>query len=108
MITNSAITGSYTENPFWYEQFDLRKIRILRGGQPIVDIEAPDNCLFFDTTLKAKNFQDDNPSFPIDNFKDSHVLVFDLTRIQGATEICHYPVLIGEPVKLELNFTFPV
>ena len=28
--TNSAITGSYNENPFWYQQFDLRQIRILR------------------------------------------------------------------------------
>ena len=30
MNTNSAFTGSYTENPFWYQQFDLRQIRILR------------------------------------------------------------------------------
>ena len=27
MNTNSAFTGSYTENPFWYQQFDLRQIR---------------------------------------------------------------------------------
>ena len=32
MITNSAFTGSFTENPFWYQQFDLRQIGILRGG----------------------------------------------------------------------------
>ncbi len=30
MNTNSAFTGSYTENPFWYQQFDLRQIKILR------------------------------------------------------------------------------
>ena len=30
MNTNSAFTGSSTESPFWYQQFDLRKIRILR------------------------------------------------------------------------------
>ena len=40
----SAFTGSYTENPFWYQQFDLRQIRILRGGQLIVDFDAADNC----------------------------------------------------------------
>ena len=34
MNKNSAFTSSYTENPFWYQQFDLRQIRILRGGQP--------------------------------------------------------------------------
>ena len=30
MNTNSAFTSSFTENPFWYQQFDLRQIRILR------------------------------------------------------------------------------
>ena len=29
MNTNSAFTGSYSENPFWYQQFELRQIRIL-------------------------------------------------------------------------------
>ena len=38
MITNSAFTGSYTENPFWYQRFDLSQIRKFRGGQPIVDL----------------------------------------------------------------------
>ena len=32
MNTNSAFTGSFTENPFWYQQFELREFRILRGG----------------------------------------------------------------------------
>ena len=52
------------------------------------------------------NFQDDIPSIPIVNFKDHHVLIFDLTSMQDATEKCHYPELVGEPLRLELNFTF--
>ena len=33
MNTNSALTGIFfTENPYWYQQFDLRQIRILRRG----------------------------------------------------------------------------
>ena len=108
MNTNSAFTGSYTENPFWYQQFDLRQIRILRGGQPIVDFDAADNCRLYVTTMKAMNFQDDIPSIPSDNFKDQYVLVFDLTSMQGATENCHYPELVEEPLRLELNFTFPL
>ena len=108
MNTNSAFTGSYTENPFWYQQFDLRQISILTGGQPIVDFDAADNCCLCVTTMKAMNFQDDIPSIPIDNFKDHYVLVFDLTSMQDATENCHYPELVGEPLRLELNFTFPL
>ena len=58
--------------------------------------------------MKAMNFQDDIPSIPIDDFKDHHVLVFDLTSMQDATENCHYPELVGEPLRLELNFTNPL
>ena len=108
MNTNSAFTAFYTENPFWYQQFELRQIRILRGGQPIVDFDAVDNCRLYVTTMKAMNFQDDIPSISIDNFKDHYVLVFDLTSMQDATENCHYPELVGEPLRLELNFTFPL
>ena len=35
MNTNSAFTGSFTEDPFWYQQFDLRQNRILRGDSQL-------------------------------------------------------------------------
>ena len=108
MITNSAFTGFYTKNPFWYQQFELRQNRLLKGGQPIVDFDAADNCWLYVTTMKALNFQDDIPSNPIDNFKDHYVLVFDLTSMQDATENCHYPEFVGEPLRLVLHFTFPL
>ena len=108
MNTNSVFTGSFTENPFWYQQFDLRQIRILRSGQPIVDFDTVDNCRLYVTTMKAMNFQNDIPSIPIDDFKDHYELVFDLTSMQDATENCHYPKIVGEPLRLELNFTHPL
>ena len=108
MNTNSAFTGSCTENPFWYQQFELRQIRILRRVQPIIDFDAADNCRLYVTTMKAMNFQDDIPSIPIDNFKENYVLAFDLISMQDATENCHYPELIEEPLRLELNSTFPL
>ena len=55
--------------------------------------------------MKAMNFQDDIPSIPIDDFKHHYVLVFYLTSMQDATEICHYPELVGEQLRLEINFT---
>ena len=108
MNTNSAFTGSFTQNPFWYQQFDLRQIRILGGAQPIVDFDTADNCRLYVTTIKAMSFQDDIPSIPSDDFKDHYVLVFDLTSMQDATENCLYPILVGEPLRLELNFTYPL
>ena len=108
MNTNSAFTGSHTENPIWYQQFDHRQIKILRGGQPIVDFDAADNCRHCVTTMKAMNFQDDIRSTPIDNFEDHYVLVSVLTLMQDAAENCHYRELVGEPLRLELNLTYPL
>ena len=34
--------------------------------------------------------------------------MFDLTSMQDATGNCHYPENVGEPLRLELNFTFPL
>ena len=58
--------------------------------------------------MKATNFKNDIPSIPVDNFKDHYVLVFDLTSMEDATEHCHYPELIGEPLRLELYFSSPL
>ena len=108
MNTISSFTRSFTENPFWYQQFDLRQFRKLRGGQPFIDFDTADNCRLLVTTMKAKNFQDDISSIPVDDFKDHYVLVFDLTSMQDATENCHYPELVGEPLRLEISFTNPL
>ena len=84
-----CITGPYTENQFWYQKFDLRQLRILRGDQPVVDFDAEDNCRLYLTTIKAMNFQDVIPSIPIANFREHYVLVFDLPSMQDATGNCH-------------------
>ena len=55
MITNSALTGSYTENPFLFQHSDLRIFRILRGDQTLVEFDTPNNCDLNVTTLKAMN-----------------------------------------------------
>ena len=108
MNTNSAFTGSYTENPFWFQQLDVRQTRTLREGQPIVDFDTVDNCRHYVTTMKAMNFQDDITSIPIDNFKDHYVLVFSLTSMQDATENWHYPELVREPMRQDIIFNFPL
>ena len=63
--------------------------------------------MFYDN--ESKELDDDIPSIPIDNFKNHYVLVFDLTSMQDvASENCQYPEVVGEPLRLELNFTFPL
>ena len=60
------------------------------------------------TTRKAMNFQDDVPSIPIENLKNHYVLVFDLISMLDAAEKIQNPELLGEPLTLELNFTYPL
>ena len=62
MNTNSAFFECYTENLFGYQPFDLRQLRILRGRQQIVDVDAADNCRLYVTTMKAMKFPNDIPS----------------------------------------------
>ena len=82
--------------------------RTLRTNKPDVDFDAANKCCLYVTKMKAMKFQEDIPSVPIDNFKDHYVLVFDLTSMQDATENCRCGKLVGEPQRLELNFTYPV
>ena len=103
---NSAFMGSYTESPFWYQQFDPRQIRTLRRDHRIVDFDAADIYRLHVTTVKAMNSLDGIHSIPVKNSEDQYVLVFDLTPMQDATAKCQQPELVGEPLRLELNFTF--
>ena len=102
----SAFIGWFTENPLWFQQFELRQFKILNGGQPIVDFVLADNCRLYVTTMEAMNFQDEAPQFQL--IISKYVLVFDLTSMQDANENCHCPELVGEPLTLELGFTFPL
>ena len=65
MKTNSAFTGSFTENPLWYQKFDVRQIIILREGQPNVDSDAADNCRLYVTTSKTMKIKMVSPQFQL-------------------------------------------
>ena len=83
----TALTGSYTGSPFWYQQFNLRRIRILRSGRTILDFHVADHFHIQVTTMKALKVQEDVLSIPIDIFIDHFEQVFDLTSIHYAAEI---------------------
>ena len=58
--------------------------------------------------MKELNVQDGIPSISLDSFNDLYVLVLHLISMQYATENFHYPEVVGEPLGLEINFTFPL
>ena len=49
------------------------------------------------------------PSIPLDNFNYQQALVFDLTKLQDASQNCQYRELDPKPLKRDLNmFFFPL
>ena len=44
MNTNSAFTGHFQENPFHYQKFGLRELRIFRRGRAIVSVDTNNDC----------------------------------------------------------------
>ena len=108
MKTHSAFFGSFAENPFWYQQFAFRQVRILRGGQPILDFDVADICRIKVTTMKTKNLQGDDSSVASDIFRNHYALAFDLISMQDASQKIHYPGLDGVPLRLDLSFNFPL
>ena len=89
MNKNSAFKGSYAENPFRYQQVDIRQVKTLKIGQPNLHFDAVDICRLYLTTQKETKFQDDIPSIRGDNFKNQYVLVLGLTAMQVDTDNCH-------------------
>ena len=108
MNSNSAFTGSSNKNPFSYKDHGLREIRILRNGQPVIQMNTMDKCRPYVTTLKAMNFNEDVPSIPFEDFENHFILVFDLTSLQDANEEVYYPELVGGSIRIELYFKDPV
>ena len=108
MNTNSAFTGHFQENPFHYQKFGLRELRIVRGGRAIVSVDTTNDYRAYVTTMEAMNFNDENPALPNKLFQNHHVLVFDLTSLQDARENIHYPELSGESIRLEMFSDRPI
>ena len=52
MNTNSAVAGSLHENPFNYQQFHLRELRIIRSGRAIISLDTTSPCRLYVTTMQ--------------------------------------------------------
>ena len=104
MNTNSAFTGHFQENPFHYQKFGFRELRIVRGGRAIVSLDTTNDCRAYVTTMKAMSFNEEIPALPNHQFQNHYILVFDLTSLQDAGENVHYPELSGESIRFEMFF----
>ena len=67
--TNWAVAGSFQENPFNYQQFNLRELRIIRGGRAIISLNTTSPCRPYVTTMKAMQSNEYFPALPMEDFK---------------------------------------
>ena len=58
--------------------------------------------------MKAMQFNEIFPALPMECFQNQCIIVFDLTSLQDAAEQLPYPELIGESLRLEVFFQFPL
>ena len=108
MSFTSAFTENFQENAFHYQKFGLRELRIVHGGRAIVSLDITNDCSVYVATLKAMNFNEEIPALPNHQFQKHHKLVLDLSSLQDAGEIIHYPELNGESIRLDLFFDRPL
>ena len=104
MNTNTAFKGSKDSNPYHYQKFNLREIKIVRGNQVVVNIDTSDDIRAYVTTMRALKFEEDGPNIPFDNYMDHYVLVFDLTSTQESNVQMYYPDIVGAGLRLEMYF----
>ena len=108
MNTNSAVAGSFHENPSNYQQFYLRELRVIRGGRANISLDTIFPCHPYVTTMKAMQFNEDFSALLTEDFQNHSILVFDLTSLQDAAEQLHYPELSRESLRYEFFFPFPL
>ena len=102
--SNSAVAGSFLENPLNYQQFHLRELRSIRGGRAIISSDSTSTCLTYVTRMKAMQFYEDFPALSMEDFQNHCILVFDLTSLQDAAEHLQWPEFSGESLGLENVF----
>ena len=74
--TNSAVAGSFHENPFSYQLFHLRELRINRSRRAIVSLDTNSSCRPHVTIMKTRHFNADFPALPMEDFQNHYIFLF--------------------------------
>ena len=106
MIKKSAFAGCFHENPFNYQQFHLRDLRVIWGGRATISLNTTSPCRLYVTTMKTRQFNKNFPARSMEDIQNYYILVFDLTSLQDAAEQLPYPELSDESLRLEVFFQF--
>ena len=70
----------------------------------MVSLDATNVCRVYVSKMKAMNFIEEIPAFPIHQFQNHYILELDLTSLYDAGENIHCPERSGEIFQLEMIF----
>ena len=104
MNTNAHFTGSINSNPFNYQKFNLREIKLFRNGQPLIACNTESNVRPYYQTLSSLNFEQDGPGIPLSDYSNHFIMVFDLTATQQCDTEIYHPEVVGGGIRVELLF----
>lgn len=104
MNTNEAFSGTLKTNPYNYQKFGLRELRIFRGGKPFLMVNTTNDVRTYFNTLSSLDFDQDGPSISLQNYQSHYYLVFDMTSTQEANQDVLFPECIGSGIRIELYF----
>lgn len=107
MVPEENFTGSYTTNPFNFEDFDLDTVRIIREGTPVggTPINVGNSHVrIYASTMRALGFDHGGNSITLDNFSHHFCPVFNLNADLHLDDGTIRPELTGARVGIELKF----
>lgn len=105
LTESTRFAGDITTNPFSFQKHNLRHVKVVRSGIPIVDMDLTDNTEVYYETLASLHFQNDGPSVKLRNYANHFYMVFDLTTPGESNNEIVYPETIGASLKVELYFS---
>ncbi len=107
MNTNAAFTGTLDTNPFHYQRFGLRCVKLFREGSAVgcTPLKTdPDYTRAYYNTIKALGLEGGGHAISLKDYADHFILVFTLTADLQANDNVTRPELTGGRIRLELEF----
>ena len=105
MCPNNQFTGRWTDTPLAFHKRNLKKVRVLRNGVPVVEYSTSSNTQLYFKTIQNLHFDQDGPLIKLDNYENHYYLVFDLTSTLQCNQEIYYPEIVGAPIRVELEFS---
>ena len=94
MCRNNQLIGSWTDIPLAFHKHNLKKVRVLRNGVPVMEYRTSSNTQLYFQTNQNLHFDQDGLLIKLDNYENHYYILFDLTstlpRKCGSTKTSTY------------------